>query len=135
MYVHACTASYSVMSSDKSTKSTSVQEANIRAIVNSMQRYLELSVCEGEEKNDPVPIKGKNQLTITSFAVATPRYSQMPRARLPIQLLPVKRPICIPLILLPGGITFTGETLESASDYKAHKTARRLVQRVRELIR
>ena len=39
-------------------------------MVNGMQRYLELSVREGEEENDPVPIKGKNQLTITSFAVA-----------------------------------------------------------------
>ena len=114
------------------TKSASVQEANTTAMVNSMQRYLELSVREGEEENNPVPIKGKNQLPNTSFAVATPRYSQMPRARLPIRLSPVKRPICTPLILLPRGITFTRELV---SDYKAHKTARRLVQRVQELIR
>ena len=60
----------SIVLSDKSTKSVSVQEANITAIVNGMQRYLELSIREREE-NDPVPIMGKNQLTITSFAIAT----------------------------------------------------------------
>ena len=63
-----CTASYSVKSSDKSTKSVSVQEANVTETVNGMQRYLELPICEGEEKeNDPAPIKVKNQLTITSL--------------------------------------------------------------------
>ena len=60
----------SIVLSDKSTKSASVQEANITAMVNGMQRYLELSVREGEEENDPVPIMGMNQLTITGFAVA-----------------------------------------------------------------
>ena len=42
------TASYSVNSSDKSTKSASVQEANITGMVNGIQRYLKLSVREGE---------------------------------------------------------------------------------------
>ena len=60
----------SIVLSDKSTKSASVQEANITAMVNGMQRYLELSIRKREE-NDPVPIMGMNQLTITSFAVAT----------------------------------------------------------------
>ena len=78
------TASYSVKSSDKSTKSASVQESNITATVNGMQRYLELPVCEEEKENDPAPIKVKNQLTVTSFAVATPQYSQVPRERSPI---------------------------------------------------
>ena len=87
-----CTASYSVKSSDKSTKSVSVQEANVTATVNDMQSYLELPICEGEEKdNDPAPIKVKNQLTITSFAVATARYSHVPRARSPIRSSLVKR--------------------------------------------
>ena len=36
-----CTASYSAKSSDKSMKSASVQEANVTATVNGMQRYLE----------------------------------------------------------------------------------------------
>ena len=63
---------YSVKSSDKLTKSATIQEANVTATVNGMQRYLKLPVREGEE-NDPAAIKGKNQLM--SFAVATPRYS------------------------------------------------------------
>ena len=37
-----------IVLSDKSMKSVSVQEANITAMVNGMQRYLELSVREGE---------------------------------------------------------------------------------------
>ena len=81
-----------IVLSDKSTKSASVQEANVTATVNGMQRYLELPIREGEEKeNDPVPIKGKNQLTITSFAVATARYSHVQRAQSPIRSSPVKR--------------------------------------------
>ena len=80
-----------VKSSDKSMKSASVQEANVTATVNSMQRYLELPICEEEEKeNNPAPIKVKNQLTITSFAVAAARYSHVPRARSPIRSSPVK---------------------------------------------
>ena len=48
---------------DKSTKLASLQEANVTATVNGMQRYLELLIREEEEKeNNPVPIKGKNQL-------------------------------------------------------------------------
>ena len=47
-----CTASYSVKSSDKSTKAVSVQEANVIATVNGMQSYLELPICEGEEKDN-----------------------------------------------------------------------------------
>ena len=63
---------YSVTSKDKLTKSASVQKANVTTIVNSMQRHLELPICEGKEKkNNPVPINGKNQLTIMSFAVST----------------------------------------------------------------
>ena len=93
-----CTASYSVKSSDKATKSASVQEANVTAMVNGMQRYLEFPICEGEEKeNNPAPINVKNQLTITSFAVATARYSHVPRARSPIRSSPVKRIAKIPV--------------------------------------
>ena len=44
---HTCTASYTVLS-DKSTKLASVEEANITAMVDGMQRYLELLVREGE---------------------------------------------------------------------------------------
>ena len=63
---------YSVTSSDKLTKSASVQKANVTAMVNSMQRHLELPICEGEEnKNNQAPINGKNQLTIMNFAVNT----------------------------------------------------------------
>ena len=47
-----CTAIYSVKSSDKSMKSVSVQEANITAMVNGMQRYLELSVCRRSQHLD-----------------------------------------------------------------------------------
>ena len=55
-----CTASYSV---DKSTKSATVQEFNVTATINGMQKYLELPIRKGEEKeNNPAPIKGKNQL-------------------------------------------------------------------------
>ena len=39
------------MLSDKSTKLASVQEANVTATVNGMQRYLELLVREGEEES------------------------------------------------------------------------------------
>ena len=38
-----CTASYSGKSSEKLMKSASVQEANVTTMVNSMQRYTELS--------------------------------------------------------------------------------------------
>ena len=62
-----------------------------------MQRYLELRVREGEEENNQVPIKGKNQLTITRFAVTTPRHSQVPRARSPIQSSPVKQMVKRPV--------------------------------------
>ena len=48
------------ITNDKLMKSANVQEANVTATVNGMQRYLELHICEGEEKeNDPAPIKGK----------------------------------------------------------------------------
>ena len=54
-------------------------------------RYLVLPVCKGEEKeNNPAPIKGKNQLTIMSFVVTIPRYSQVPRAQSSIRSSPVK---------------------------------------------
>ena len=79
-----------VKSSDKLTKLASVQEA-ITPMVNGMQRYHELLVREEEKENNPAPIKGKNQLTIMSFAVTTPRYSQVPRAQLPIRSLRVKQ--------------------------------------------
>ena len=72
--------------SDKLTKLASVQEANVTATVNGMQRYLELLIREGEEES-----KGMNQLTITSFAVTTPLYSQVPRPRSPIRSSLVKR--------------------------------------------
>ena len=76
-----CTASYTcIVFTDKSTKLASVQEANVTAMINGMQRYLELLVRE-EEDNNPVPIKGKNQLTIMRFAVSTPQYSLVPKAQ------------------------------------------------------
>lgn len=53
-------------------KFASVQEANVTAMVNGMQRYLELLLCDEEKENNPAPIKGKNQLMITSFAITTP---------------------------------------------------------------
>ena len=57
--VRESTDSYSVTSSDKWAESASVQEANITATVNGMQRYLELPIREGErKKNDLVPFKG-----------------------------------------------------------------------------
>ena len=71
-----------IVLSDKSNKSVSVQEANVTVPVNSMQRHLELPIRE--EENNPAPIKGKNQLTIMRFAVATPQCSQVPRVRSPM---------------------------------------------------
>ena len=42
-------------------KLVSVQEANITATVNGMQRYLELLVREEEEDNNPALIEGPQE--------------------------------------------------------------------------
>jgi len=58
-----------------------------------MQRYLEV-VCEDEDELSiqPVPAKGKNQMSITGFTVITPPYSQPVRTCSSTRSTPVKRP-------------------------------------------
>ena len=63
-----------------------------------MQRYLEV-VCEDEDELpiQPVPAKGKNQMSITGFTVITPPYSQSVRTCSPTRSAPVKRPMKRPV--------------------------------------
>ena len=62
-----CTASYTyIVFTDKSTKLASVQEANVTATVNGIQRTLHISFVKIRRKIQ-CPSMGKNQLTMEKY--------------------------------------------------------------------